>query len=231
MLKEKEITFLLPCLNEESTIVETIIMIKKYINRTSLNAEILVVDNRCTDSSIRLAKENGARIVKEEKKGYGNALIKGFKESKGKYIIMGDCDTTYDFSNVDIFIEKLEEGYDLVIGNRYKGGIEKGAMSFLHKYIGVPILSKYAKKKYKININDFHCGLRGINRKEINNFKFESEGMELATEMIYCFAKNNKKIIEVPTVLKKCINNKRKSHLNTFKDGYRHLKFIYKSKM
>lgn len=226
---QKEITFLLPCLNEETTIVETIEMIKKYIKRTNANAEILVIDNGCIDSSIVLAKNNGARVVKEDKKGYGNALIRGLKEAKGKYIIIGDCDTTYDFEHVDTFIGKLREDYDLVIGNRYKGGIEKGAMPFLHKYIGVPILSFYAKKKYKIKVNDFHCGLRGIKKASINNLNFKTEGMEFATEMIYLFAKNKKKIIEVPTILKKCSNKKRKPHLHTFRDGYRHLRFIYKN--
>lgn len=225
---KKEITFLLPCLNEEGTIEQTINMIEKSIKKDDLNAEILVIDNGCTDSSIEIATKLGARIIIENNKGYGNALRKGFKEAKGKYIIMGDCDTTYDFENITEFIEKLRNGYDLVMGNRFKGGIEKKAMPFSHKYIGVPILSFYGKKKYKVKVNDFHCGLRGINTKEINKLNLQSEGMELATEMIYMFAKEKKKIIEIPTTLKKCSNIKRKAHLNTVRDGIRHFMYIYK---
>lgn len=227
-MQKIEVTFLLPCLNEEKTIEQTIEMIKRFIERTNIDSEILVIDNGSIDSSVKIAKNLGARIEKEKNKGYGNALRRGFVEAKGKYIIMGDCDTTYDFENVDEFIDKLRNGYSLVMGNRYKGGIERGAMPFSHKYIGVPFLSYYGKKKYKVNINDFHCGLRGINTKEIKQLNLKSEGMELATEMIYAFSKEKKKIIEIPTTLKKCLDKERKPHLNTLKDGFRHFSFIYK---
>ena len=229
MENEKEITFLLPCLNEEKTIPETIMMIKQFIKRTKISAEIVVIDNGSKDNSIGVAKKLGAIVKKETNKGYGNALRRGLKEATGKYIIMGDCDTTYDFEHIGEFIKKLNEGYDLVIGNRYKGGIEKGAMPWTHRYLGVPFLSYLGRKKYNVNIGDFHCGLRGINSKTIKKLNFKTSGMEFATEMIYIFSKNNKKITEVPTVLKKCSDISRKPHLNAIRDGFRHLKFIYKN--
>lgn len=229
MENEKEITFLLPCLNEEKTISKTIMMIKKFIKRTNISSEILLIDNGSEDNSKEIAIKLGAIVKKENNKGYGNALRRGFKEASGKYIIMGDCDATYDFENVDEFVKKLNDGYDLVVGNRYQGGIEKGAMHWTHKYIGVPLLSYLGRKKYNVNIGDFHCGLRGLNSKTAKELDFKTTGMEFATEMIYVFSKNNKKITEVPTVLKKCSDISRKPHLNAIRDGFRHLKFIYKN--
>lgn len=226
MKNNKKITFLLPCLNEENTIEETIIMIRKFIDRAGISSEILVIDNGSKDNSVKIAKRLGAIVEKEEKVGYGNALKKGFKKANGEYIIMGDCDGTYDFEHIDEFLRKLDQGYDLVIGNRYKGGIEKGAMPWTHKYIGVPLLSYFARKKYNVDIRDFHCGIRGIKTETIRELEFKSSGMEFATEMIYLFSKKNKKIVEVPTILKKCTDTKRKPHLNTIKDGIKHLKFI-----
>ncbi len=226
-MKKIEVTFLLPCLNEEKTLAKTIREINEMIEKNHLIAEILVVDNGSTDNSEKIAKEEGARVIKEEKKGYGNALRTGFKKSIGKYIIMGDADTTYDFKNCMNFIDKLREGYDLVIGNRYLGGMEKDSMTKSH-YYGVKALSYIAKKKGKVNVSDFHCGLRGINQEFISQIPFQTTGMEFATEMILLSAKYTNKITEVPTKLKKC-SVERKPHLRTIRDGYRHLMYIIRS--
>ena len=226
---QKELTFLMPCLNESKTIQESIKMAQKFIRKYKIDAEILIIDNGSTDDSVQKAKEIGARVIIEEKKGYGSTLKMGFKKAYGKYIIMGDCDTTYDFENVEEFLTKLRDGYDLVVGNRFDGGIEKGAMPISHK-IGVKILSILGKKKFGVEINDFHCGIRGINKKTADELEFYTDGMEFATEMIYVFAKQKKKIIEIPAVLKKCKVNDRKPHLKTIKDGIKHLKFIINNK-
>ena len=222
-----EISFILPCLNEELTIENTIKEIKKYIKENNINSEIIVVNNGCTDNSIEIAKKYNVVIVDELKIGYGNALRKGIEVANGKYIIMGDCDSTYDFTNLEPFIEKLRLGYDLVVGNRYRGGFEKGSTPISH-YYGAKILSFIAKKKYNVNIGDFHCGLRAFDSKIAKNIKFKTEGMEFATEIIREYSKISKKIIEVPTILKKG-NDKRKSKLRTVKDGLRHLIYIIRN--
>lgn len=220
-----ELTILMPCLNEEKTLEQTINNAKKFIERTNINAEILIVDNGSTDSSYQIAKKHATRVIKEEVKGYGSALRAGISVAEGEYIIFGDCDTTYDFENLDEYVKYLREGYDMVIGNRFAGGIEKGAMPFMHKYIGVPILSFLGKVKYNVKINDFHCGLRGLNTKKARSLKFETTGMEFATEIIAKFLKAKCTIKEIPTVLKKG-DITRKPHLRTFRDGFRHLKYI-----
>lgn len=226
MLKEKnkfEITFLLPCLNEEKTLGLVIDSIKELIKKENYNAEILVVDNGSSDDSSKIAIEKGARVVYEEQQGYGSALRRGFKEALGTYIIMGDADTTYDFFDASSFINYLRDGYKFVIGNRFSD-IEKGAMSYLHFY-GVRFLSFIGRFRYKTFIYDFHCGLRGINREFISNIEFNSSGMEFATEMIDKICRKTDKIKEVPIKLKKCVVD-RKPHLKTFRDGFRHLKYI-----
>ena len=226
MKKEIEVTFLLPCLNEEKTIKTTILEIKSLIKKYNLAAEILVVDNNSEDSSAKIALKTGARVIVEKERGYGKALQVGIKEANGKYIIMGDADTTYDFENSYPFIEKLREGYDLVIGNRYKGGMEKKAMSKSH-YYGGKMLSFLSNRKANVPIYDFHCGLRGVNKEVIKNITFKTKGMEFATEMIMVASKYTDKIIEIPTKLKKC-KIKRKSHLKTIQDGCKCLMYIIK---
>ena len=169
----------------------------------------------------------GARVCDESNRGYGNALIRGTKEARGKYIIMGDCDDSYDFLNLNEMMEYLRNGYQLVMGNRFKGGIEKGAMPFLHK-IGSPILSAIGRFLYKTNIGDFHCGLRGYDRKKMLEIDLKSPGMEYASEMIVESVKHNLKIAEVPTTLKKDGRSK-PPHLRTFRDGVRHLIYLIKN--
>lgn len=224
MVYSKEFTFLLPCLNEEKTLGFCIEEIKETIIKNNLNAEILVCDNNSTDNSRKIAENLGARVVIEQKKGYGSALITGINNAKGKYIIMGDSDGSYDFTNILSFIEKLREGYDLVVGNRFKGGIEKDAMPISHK-IGAPILSGIANFFFHTPAKDFHCGIRGLNTEKIQSLNLTSPGMEFASEMIAKASLENLKIIEVPTILRKDLRDK-PPHLNTIKDGIRHLNFI-----
>ena len=220
----KELTILMPCLNEEKTIGYCIDEAMRFIIENNIDGEILVADNMSTDGSAEIAEKRGARVVRIAEKGYGNALIGGINAAEGKYIIMGDCDMSYDFYNLGIFLQKLREGYKLVMGNRFKGGIEKGAMSFLHK-LGVPFLSFIGRIRYKVNVGDFHCGLRGFERKSAVSLGLSCEGMEFATEIIGRFALNGYSITEIPTVLRKDGRNG-KSHLRSIPDGLRHLKLM-----
>lgn len=225
MSENIELTILMPCLNEENTIGKSIDEAFKFINENKISAEVLIADNGSSDNSEKVAISHNAKVVKNYNKGYGNALITGIKAAKGKYIIMGDCDNSYDFYHLNDIMSKLRNGCDLVMGNRFKGGIEKGAMPFSHKYIGVPLLSLLGRLKYKIKISDFHCGLRGFSKESALKVNLECEGMEFATEMIGKFAKNKMWIEEVPVKLR-CDGRKTKSHLRTIPDGIRHLKYI-----
>ena len=179
-----------------------------------------------TDNSIKIAEKNGVRVVICKEKGYGSALINGTNNAKGKYCIMGDSDGSYDFYNIDDFIKKLKEGYELVVGNRFKGGIEKGAMSISHK-LGVRFLSNIANLIFHTPVKDYHCGLRAYETERLKKLKLSHKGMEYASEMIIIAKLNNLKIVEVPTKLKKDLRD-RKSHLKTIRDGWKHLKLIFK---
>lgn len=220
-----ELTILMPCLNEEATIGECVEEAMSFIKENDINGEVLVVDNGSKDNSRQIAKEKGARVVYMVKKGYGNALTCGILIAKGKYIIMGDCDMSYDFYHLDDFLEKLRQGYGLVVGDRFAGGIEKGAMPFSHRYIGVPFLSWLGRIKYKTDVKDFHCGLRGFSRDKAISLRLNCPGMEFATEIIGKFARSGEKIAQIPTVLRKDKRN-HPPHLNTIKDGWRHMKYI-----
>lgn len=219
-----EVTILMPCLNEEKTIEICIDKSLNFLNKNNINGEILIVDNGSKDKSIEKIKATKARLIKEEFKGYGSALITGIKNAKGKYVIIGDSDDSYDFNNLMPFIIKLRENNDLVIGNRFKGGIEKGAMPFLHK-LGVPFLTFLGNIIYKTNLGDYHCGLRGFNKEKILNLNLECLGMDFASELIIKSKKANYKIVEIPIILKKD-GRGRKSHLRTFKDGMLHVKCL-----
>ena len=219
------LTILIPVLNEEKTIGICIKKAQEFIKKNKIEAEILIADNGSTDKSVEIAKKMNVNIIEVPEKGYGNALIAGTKAAKGKYVIMGDADDSYNFLELEEFLKMLEKGYDLVIGNRYKGKIEKGSIKFLKRYIGTPILSMLVRKKYKVNIHDINCGLRGYDREKILNTNCKSKGMEYATEMIINAKKNDVKIIEIPINFYKDKRGK-KSHLRTIKDGMRHLKLI-----
>lgn len=219
-----ELTVLMPCLNEERSLAFCIEKANARIRELGISAEILIADNGSTDRSREIAVACGARVITVSEKGYGAALRGGISEAKGKYIIMGDCDGSYDFSRIGDFLEKLREGNALVIGNRFQGGIEKGAMPFSHK-LGVPFLSTVARWRYRVPVGDFHCGLRGFDRERALALKLTHSGMEFATEIIARFAESGASVCEIPTVLRR---DKRggKSHLRTIRDGCRHLKFI-----
>ena len=224
-MKDVELTILMPCLNEERTIEACIKKANKFLEKSKINGEVLIADNGSDDNSISIALKNNARVIKVEEKGYGSALISGIKEAYGKYVIMGDCDDSYDFLHLDEFVLKLREGYDLVMGDRFKGGIEKGAMPPLHRYIGNPVLSFIGRLFYGSKVRDFHCGLRGFNKEKILSLNLQCLGMEFASEMVVKAELNKLKITQVPTTLKKDGRN-RKPHLNSFRDGYRHLCFL-----
>lgn len=219
-----EITIILPCLNEEKTLPFCLEEINKCIKEKGLDAEVLVSDNNSEDDSCEVAKKYGARVVVCENRGYGNALINGTKNAKGRYCIMGDCDGSYDFSNLDCFVDKLRIGYDFVVGNRFVGGIQKNAMPISHK-LGVKFLSAFANLFFKTPIKDYHCGLRAYDTKKFKELNLSSAGMEYASEMIIKAKINNLKMCEIPTILRKDLRD-RKPHLRTIRDGFRHLFLI-----
>lgn len=220
-----ELTILMPCLNESRTLKTCIDKAMKFLNDNNIDGEILIADNGSTDGSQDIAKNAGARVVDIPEKGYGAALIGGCNAAFGKYVIMGDSDDSYDFLNLMPFVEKLREGYELVMGNRFKGGIEKGAMPPLHKYLGNPVLSFIGRVLYRSNIKDFHCGLRGYNRESIMKLNLHTTGMEYASEMVVQATLHKLKICEVPTTLKKD-GRDRPPHLRSWSDGWRHLTFL-----
>jgi hypothetical protein len=220
-----ELTILMPCLNEAETLAVCIDKARGYLERSGVVGEVLIADNGSTDGSQLIAEEHGARVVAVPERGYGAALIGGIHAARGRYVIMGDADDSYDFQNLDAMIERLREGDDLVMGNRFQGGIMKGAMPFLHKYLGNPVLSFLGRLLFRIPVGDFHCGLRGFSRESMLKLRLKSSGMEFASEMVVKSALHKLKFSEVPTVLRKD-GRSRPPHLKTWRDGWRHLKFL-----
>jgi glycosyltransferase involved in cell wall biosynthesis len=223
--KEVELTILMPCLNEAETLAVCIAKAKGYLERSGVAGEVVIADNGSTDGSQAIAKAAGARVIDIPVRGYGAALIGGVNGAYGKYVIMGDADDSYDFSNLDPFIAKLRGGADLVMGNRFKGGIEKGAMPPLHRYLGNPVLSFIGRLFFNIGVGDFHCGLRGFRRDSIQALNLRCTGMEYASEMVVKTALNGLKMEEAPTTLKPD-GRSRAPHLKTWRDGWRHLRFL-----
>lgn len=221
----KEVSVVMPCLNEAETLAICIEKAQKYFKENNIDGEVVIADNGSSDGSQEIAKAKGARVIDVPQKGYGNALKGGFDQASGKYIIMGDADDSYDFSNLSLFIEKLRSGYDFVIGNRFKGGIQKNAMPFLHRYLGNPVLSFLGRLFFKSKIGDFHCGLRGFSNEAYQKMNLTTTGMEFASEMIVKAHLMNYKITEVPTILHPD-GRSRKPHLKTWSDGWRHLRFL-----
>lgn len=222
---EKDLTILIPALNEEKTIEIVIKKAEEYIKSKKINGEILIANNRSIDKTKELAMKLGARVVDIETKGYGITIIEGIKNANGNYIIIGDADDSYNFLELDDFVQAFNEGYDIVIGNRYGKVMEKGSMKISHKYIGTPILGWLIRKKYKKTIHDINCGLRGGKKEKLINLDCNCDGMEFASEMMIKAIKKNMKIKEVPINFYK---DKRegKSHLNAIRDGIKHLKVI-----
>ena len=220
-----ELTILIPCLNEEETIAICIEKAKEFLKINKIDGEVLIADNGSSDKSVEISKKLGARVIHVSERGYGAALIAGTKQAKGKYTIMGDADDSYNFLEIKPFVEMLYKGYDLVVGNRYRGKIQKRAMKFWHRYLGTPLISLLGRKKYKIPVKDFNCGLRGYKTEKIRNLEYRTTGMEYATEMLIKSKKAGLRIIEIPINFYKD-KRKKASHLNTIKDGIKHIKVI-----
>lgn len=225
MSQEIELTILMPCLNEAETLEVCINKAKTFLKNSGVVGEVLIADNGSTDGSVEIAKKCGARVEHVPVKGYGAALIGGCKAAKGKYVIMGDADDSYDFLNLMPFVEKLREGYELVMGNRFRGGIAKGAMPPLHRYLGNPVLSFIGRLFFPSEIGDFHCGLRGYEREAMLKLDLHTTGMEYASEMVVKATMYGLKMTEVPTTLSPD-GRSRAPHLRSFRDGWRHLKFL-----
>ncbi len=222
---ELELTILMPCLNEAETLATCIAKAKDYLARSGVSGEVLIADNGSTDGSQAIAAGLGARVVPVPQKGYGAALQGGIEAARGRFIIMGDADDSYDFASLDPFVERLRAGADLVMGNRFKGGIADGAMPFLHRYLGNPVLSFIGRLFFRIGAGDFHCGLRGFDARRIRALDLKTTGMEFASEMVVRAALAGLRIEEVPTTLKPD-GRSRPPHLRTWRDGWRHLKFL-----
>ncbi len=220
-----ELTILMPCLNEAETVETCVVKAMRFLETSGIEGEVIVADNGSTDGSQALATAAGARVVPVKDRGYGAALLGGIQAARGRYVIMGDADDSYDFSNLMPYVEKLREGRDLVMGNRFKGGIAKGAMPFLHKYLGNPVLSFLGRLFFNIKARDFHCGLRGFNRDRILGLNLVTPGMEFASEMVVKSAIAGYAVDEVPTTLKPD-GRSRPPHLRTWRDGWRHLRFL-----
>lgn len=220
-----ELTILMPCLNEERTIAYCIEEASSFLREREIPGEILIADNGSTDHSIEIAREKGARVIEVTEKGYGAALRKGIEASKGKYIIYGDADMSYNFMDSYEIYAKLLEGNSLVVGNRFNSNMEPGAMPFTHRYMGVPFLSWLGRCKYGVMLKDFHCGLRGLNREDAKGLCFKTSGMEFATEIIAVFAKAQLPVKQVDIRFRKDMRGG-SSHLRTIRDGLRHLKYI-----
>lgn len=220
-----EVSIIMPCLNEAETLETCIKKAQCFITENDLAGEVIIADNGSDDGSQEIARRLNARVVNIPTKGYGSALKGGIEAAKGKYIIMGDADDSYDFSNLNPFVRKLRNGYDLVMGNRFRGGIESGAMPFLHRYLGNPVLTGIGKLLFGSPCDDFHCGLRGFRKDAITNLDLQTTGMEFASEMVVKATLYKMQITEVPTTLSPD-GRSRPPHLNTWRDGWRHLRFL-----
>lgn len=220
-----ELSIVMPCLNEEQTLAVCIDKAAGFLKEQNISGEIVIADNGSTDRSVEIAEAHGARVEHVEEKGYGSALMGGIKAARGKYVIMGDADDSYDFSQLQGYMALLRSGQDLVMGNRFKGGIKPGAMPFLHKYLGNPVLSFIGRLFFKSPVGDFHCGLRGFNRESILGLNLKTTGMEFASEMVVKASINHLNITETPIILHPDGRN-RPPHLRTWRDGWRHLRFL-----
>ena len=220
-----ELSILMPCLNEAETLEICIQKAQRSLRELDIAGEVIIADNGSTDGSQDIATRMGARVVPVAAKGYGSALMGGIIAARGVYIIMGDADDSYDFSNLGFFVHKLREGFDLVMGNRFQGGIKPGAMPPLHKYLGNPVLTWVGQLFFSSPAGDFHCGLRGFRRDSILKLDLQTTGMEFASEMVVKASLYKLRITEVPTVLSPD-GRSRPPHLRTWRDGWRHLRFL-----
>jgi len=222
---EIELSIVMPCLNEAETLAICITKANTWLKNNNVKGEVVIGDNGSTDGSQEIAKNLGARVIDIPRKGYGSALMGAIEASYGKYVIMGDSDDSYDFGNLTLFVQELRNGYDLVMGNRFKGGVAKGAMPFLHRYLGNPVLSFIGRLFFGSKAGDFHCGLRGFRQDIVSHLNLQTTGMEFASEMVVKATIFDLKIIEVPTTLSPD-GRSRPPHLRTWRDGWRHLRFL-----
>ena len=220
-----ELTILMPCLNEASTVATCVEKAFGFLRRARVDGEVLVADNGSSDGSAAIAERAGARVIVVAQRGYGAALSAGIAAARGRYVIMGDADDSYDFSRLEAFLDKLRAGYALVVGNRFRGGIRPGAMPALHRHLGNPLLSFVGRLFFHTRIGDFHCGLRGFDRHAALSLDLRTAGMEFASELIVKAALARWRIAEVPTVLYPD-GRPGRPHLRTWRDGWRHLRFL-----
>jgi glycosyltransferase involved in cell wall biosynthesis len=220
-----EVSAVIPCLDEEATIGACVEKAKRSFAALGVEGEVVVADNGSRDRSVEIARASGARVVFQTIKGYGAALQRGIEAARGRIIVMGDADDTYDWSAIEPFVRKVKEGYDLVVGNRFLGGIVPGAMPFLHRYVGNPVLSAIARMAFGVRIGDVHCGMRAFTKSAFERMLPSTPGMEFATEMVANAACQGLRVGEVPTRLYPDKRN-RPPHLRTFRDGWRHLRFM-----
>ena len=224
-LRPCELSIVMPCLDESETLEVCIAKALGYLERSGVDGEVLIADNGSTDGSQELARRCGARVVDVAERGYGAALMGGIRAARGRFIIMGDADDSYDFSALDGFVAELRRGCDLVMGNRFRGGIAPGAMPPLHRYLGNPVLTGFGRLFFKSPSGDFHCGLRGFSKAAIEGLNLQTTGMEFASEMVVRATLGNLKIVEVPTTLSPD-GRTRAPHLRSWRDGWRHLRFL-----
>ena len=220
-----ELSIVMPCLNEVETLATCIRKAQRSIARLDLEAEIVVADNGSTDGSQAVARELGVRVVDVARKGYGSALIGGIEAARGRYVIMGDADDSYDFEALEPLVERLRDGYDLVMGNRFAGGIEQGAMVWSHRWVGNPVLTYISRVFFQTPVGDMHCGLRGFRKDAIDRLRLRATGMEFASEMVIKASLQRMRIAEVPVTLRPD-GRSRPPHLRTWRDGWRHLRFM-----
>jgi glycosyltransferase involved in cell wall biosynthesis len=223
--KDIELSIVMPCLNEAETLAICITKANNWLVQNNVIGEVVIGDNGSTDGSQKIATDLGARVINVPSKGYGSALMGAIEASYGKYVIMGDSDDSYDFGNLTLFVQELRNGYDLVMGNRFKGGVAKGAMPFLHRYLGNPVLSFIGRLFFGSKARDFHCGLRGFRQDIVSVLNLRTTGMEFASEMVVKATIFNLKITEVATTLSPD-GRSRPPHLRTWRDGWRHLRFL-----
>jgi glycosyltransferase involved in cell wall biosynthesis len=219
------VSVVIPCLNEAETVERCVAVALGAIRRADLRGEVIVADNGSTDGSREIAARAGARVVPVAERGYGAALRGGFAAARGTYVVMGDADFSYDFGSVPAFVQALEGGADLVLGSRFAGRIEPGAMPPLHRYLGNPVLSFLGRLFFGVPVSDFHCGLRGFRRQALDKLGLRTTGMELASEMVVKAALSGLHIEEIPVTLRKD-GRSRPPHLRTWRDGWRHLRFL-----
>lgn len=220
-----ELSIVMPCLNEAETLEVCVRKALDFLDRHNIDGEVVIADNGSTDGSQEIATRAGARVVPVADKGYGNALMGGIAAARGRYVIMGDADDSYDFTALMPFVEKLREGYDLVMGNRFRGGIAEGAMPPLHRYLGNPVLTGFGRLFFRSPSGDFHCGLRGFSKAAYERLNLQTTGMEFASEMVVKATLQGQRIAEVPTTLSPD-GRSRAPHLRSWRDGWRHLRFM-----